>query len=186
MYSTGTVTTTANSTKLVGAGTKWLNNINRVSAEQAIQIQIGTTVHNNSIQSIQSDTELTLNFPIPTAATGAKYVILTMMVHSVSDAMNKIVSMNVSNVQFSDILTRWMTEQGIITVTLPDQTTQQLRTTKEMDKQLDGKFDKTGGTITSHITVEGNIQSNTGKVTANLASATGIQLDGTGEIAKIR
>nr|ELR5167149.1 hypothetical protein [Providencia rettgeri] len=150
MYSTGTVTTTANSTKLVGAGTKWLNNINRVSAEQAIQIQIGTTVHNNSIQSIQSDTELTLNFPIPTAATGAKYVILTTMVHSVSDAMNKIVSMNVSNVQFSDILTRWMTEQGIITVTLPDQTTQQLRTTKEMDKQLDGKLDKTGGQITKN------------------------------------
>ncbi|MCB6144338.1 hypothetical protein LHK12_05455 [Providencia rettgeri] len=69
-YNIGTVTTTANSTKLVGTGTKWLNNINRVSAEQAIQIQIGTTVHNNSIQSIQSDTELTLNFPLPTAATG--------------------------------------------------------------------------------------------------------------------
>lgn len=145
MYSTGTVTTTANSTKLVGTNTKWLNNINRVSAEQAIQIQIGTTVHNNSIHSIQSDTELTLNFPLPTAATGAKYVILTTMVHSVSDAMNKIVSMNGANVQFSDILTRWMTEQGIITVTLPDQTTQQLRTTKEMDKQLDGKVDKTTG-----------------------------------------
>ncbi|EPP6702001.1 hypothetical protein AB7185_04480 [Providencia rettgeri] len=142
MYSTGTVTTTANSTKLVGTNTKWLNNINRVSAEQAIQIQIGTTVHNNSIQSIQSDTELTLNFPLPTSATGAKYVILTTMVHSVSDAMNKIVSMNGANVQFSDILTRWMTEQGIITVTLPDQTTQQLRTTKEMDKQLDGKLNK--------------------------------------------
>ncbi|WP_247605221.1 hypothetical protein [Providencia rettgeri] len=142
MYNTGTVTTTANSTKLVGTGTKWLNNINRVSAEQAIQIQIGTTVHNNSIQSIQSDTELTLNFPLPAAATGAKYVILTTMVHSVSDAMNKIVSMNGANVQFSDILTRWMTEQGIITVTLPDQTTQQLRTTKEMDKQLDGKLNK--------------------------------------------
>ncbi|MDI7238339.1 hypothetical protein [Providencia huaxiensis] len=150
MYSTGTVTTTANSTKLVGTGTKWLNNINRVSAEQAIQIQINNTVYNNSIQSIQSDTELTLNFPLPTAATGAKYVILTTMVHSVSDAMNKIVSMNGANVQFSDILTRWMTEQGIITVTLPDQTTQQLRTTKEMDKQLDGKLDKTGGTITQN------------------------------------
>ncbi|BBV05714.1 hypothetical protein [Providencia rettgeri] len=152
MYSTGTVTTTANSTKLVGTGTKWLNNINRVSAEQAIQIQINNTVHNNSIHSIQSDTELTLNFPLPTATTGAKYVILTTMVHSVSDAMNKIVSMNGANVQFSDILTRWMTEQGIITVTLPDQTTQQLRTTKEMDKQLDGKFDKAGGTVTGPTT----------------------------------
>ncbi|MEQ5204416.1 hypothetical protein ABN228_18100 [Providencia rettgeri] len=156
MYSTGTVTTTANSTKLVGTNTKWLNNINRVSAEQAIQIQIGTTVHNNSIHSIQSDTELTLNFPLPTSVTGAKYVILTTMVHSVSDAMNKIVSMNGANVQFSDILTRWMTEQGIITVTLPDQTTQQLRTTKEMDKQLDGKFDKdnisqTAGSSTVHV-----------------------------------
>ncbi|HIE0660091.1 TPA: hypothetical protein ACXJEZ_002607 [Providencia rettgeri] len=147
MYSTGTVTTTANSTKLVGTGTKWLNNINRVSAEQAIQIQIDNTVYNNSIHSIQSDTELTLNFPLPTAATGGKYVILTTMVHSASDAMNKIVAMQVANVQFSDILTRWMTEQGIITVTLPDQTTQQLRTTKEMDKQLDGKLDKTGGVI---------------------------------------
>ncbi|MDK7756305.1 hypothetical protein [Providencia rettgeri] len=156
MYNTGTVTTTANSTKLVGTGTKWLNNINRVSAEQAIQIQIGTTVHNNSIQSIQSDTELTLNFPLPAAATGAKYVILTTMVHSVSDAMNKIVSMNVSNVQFSDILTRWMTEQGIITVTLPDQTTQQLRTTKEMDKQLDGKFDKSGGKISGPTSFSSN------------------------------
>ncbi|MEZ2893146.1 phage tail fiber protein [Providencia rettgeri] len=155
MYNTGTVTTTANSTKLVGTGTKWLNNINRVSAEQAIQIQIGTTVHNNSIQSIQSDTELTLNFPLPTAVTGAKYVILTTMVHSVSDAMNKIVSMNGANVQFSDILMRWMTEQGIITVTLPDQTTQQLRTTKEMDKQLDGKFDKAGGETSGNVTVKG-------------------------------
>lgn len=185
MYNTGTVTTTANSTKLVGAGTKWLNNINRVSAEQAIQIQIGTTVHNNSIQSIQSDTELTLNFPLPTAVTGAKYVILTTMVHSVSDAMNKIVSMNGANVQFSDILTRWMTEQGIITVTLPDQTTQQLRTTKEMDKQLDGKFDKTGGKINGNISTEGVIESykTITSITPNLA---GLMLDATGDAPIIK
>ncbi|WP_285317166.1 hypothetical protein [Providencia rettgeri] len=175
-YNIGTVTTTANSTKLVGTGTKWLNNINRVSAEQAIQIQIGNTVYNNSIQSIQSDTELTLNFPLPTAATGAKYVILTTMVHSVSDAMNKIVSMNGANVQFSDILTRWMTEQGIITVTLPDQTTQQLRTTKEMDKQLDGKFDKTGGAISGDVTFSKNaIKSTKGTHTLPAKSGTLIQ-----------
>ncbi|MGY0377746.1 pyocin knob domain-containing protein [Providencia sp. PROV170] len=177
MYSTGTVTTTANSTKLVGTGTKWLNNINRVSAEQAIQIQINNTVYNNSIQSIQSDTELTLNFPIPTAATGAKYVILTTMVHSVSDAMNKIVTMNGANVQFSDILTRWMTEQGIITVTLPDQTTQQLRTTKEMDKLLDGKFDKNGGTITGDVTFSKNaIKSTKGTHTLPAESGTLMQV----------
>ncbi|MGO2336613.1 phage tail fiber protein, partial [Providencia sp.] len=169
---TGTVTATANSTKLIGTGTKWLNNINRVSVEQAIQIQIGATVHNNSIQSIQSDTELTLNFPLPIAAAAAKYVILTTMVHSVSDAMNKIVSMNGSNVQFSDILTRWMTEQGIITVTLPDQTTQQLRTTKEMDKQLDGKFDKAGGTISGELTLTGKLKTLGGELVAQKQGTT--------------
>ncbi|MEX0438159.1 hypothetical protein KDV52_06120 [Providencia rettgeri] len=180
MYNTGTVTTTANSTKLVGTNTKWLNNINRVSAEQAIQIQIDNTVYNNSIHSIQSDTELTLNFPLPIAATGAKYVILTTMVHSVSDAMNKIVSMNVSNVQFSDILTRWMTEQGIITVTLPDQTTQQLRTTKEMDKQLDGKFDKAGGEVSGELKVKANIQAINAVLQAiHTESGVSMQLDAT-------
>ncbi|MCL8621982.1 hypothetical protein NAB32_19330, partial [Proteus mirabilis] len=46
------------------------------------------------------------------------------------------------NVQFSDILNRWATESGTITVTLPDGTTQQLRTAKEMDKLLDGKLNQ--------------------------------------------
>ncbi|EPH3101998.1 cell envelope integrity protein TolA [Providencia stuartii] len=186
MYNAGTVTTTANSTKLIGTNTKWKDNNSRVSAEQVILIQNGSTIYINSIASIQSNTEITLSFPVPASVSNAPYQILTTMVNSVSDAANKIVAMNVSNVQFSDILNRWATESGTITVTLPDGTTQQLRTAKEMDKQLDGKVDKTGGTISSHITVEGNIQSNTGKITANLASATGIQLDGTGEIAKIR
>lgn len=142
MYRTGTVTTTANSTKLVGTGTKWLNNINLVSAGQVIQIQIGNTVYDNSIQLVKSDTELTLNFPIPIAATNATYVILTTMIHSASDALNKMVALNTDNVQFSDILNRMMTESGVITVTLRDGTEIQLRTEKERDRLLDGKFDK--------------------------------------------
>ncbi|WP_404932902.1 hypothetical protein [Providencia rettgeri] len=85
--------------------------------------------------------------------------------------------MNVSNVQFSDILTRWMTEQGIITVTLPDQTTQQLRTTKEMDKQLDGKFDKSGGTISGDVTFSKNaIKSTKGTHTLPAGSGTLMQV----------
>ncbi|MEY1390556.1 cell envelope integrity protein TolA [Providencia stuartii] len=139
MYNVGTVTTTANSTKLVGVGTKWKDNNSRVSAEQVILIQNGATIYINSIASIQSNTEITLSFPVPASVSNAPYQILTTMVNSVSDAANKIVAMNVSNVQFSDILNRWATESGTITVTLPDGTTQQLRTAKEMDKQLDGK-----------------------------------------------
>ncbi|EPK8021676.1 hypothetical protein KKI84_002823 [Providencia rettgeri] len=177
MYSTGTVTTTANSTKLVGTGTKWKDNNSRVSAEQVILIQNGSTIYINSIASIQSNTEITLSFPVPASVSNAPYQILTTMVNSVSDAANKIVAMNVANVQFSDILNRWATESGTITVTLPDGTTQQLRTAKEMDKLLDGKFDKAGGTISGDVTFSKNaIKSTKGMHTLPAQSGTLMQV----------
>ncbi|MEY0948875.1 pyocin knob domain-containing protein [Providencia manganoxydans] len=145
MYNIGTVTATANSTKLVGTGTKWKENINLVLPMQSLQIQIGNTVHNNSIHSIQSNTELTLNFPLPASQTGAKYVIFTTTMDSISAAANAIVAMNVSNVQFSDIQNRIMTETGVIDVKLPDGTVRKTRTEAERDKLLDGKVDKTTG-----------------------------------------
>ncbi|WP_283125254.1 hypothetical protein [Providencia stuartii] len=143
MYNIGTVTTTANSTKLIGVGTKWKENINLVLPMQMIQIQIGNTVHNNSIHSIQSNTELTLNFPLPAAQTGAKYVIFTTTMDSISAAANAIVAMNVSNVQFSDIQNRIMTESGVIDIKLPDGTVRKTRTEAERDKLLDGKLNVT-------------------------------------------
>ncbi|MCW2254377.1 WD40 repeat protein [Providencia alcalifaciens] len=161
MYSTGKITTTANNTKVIGTNTKWKDNNSLVSPEQVILIQNGATIYINSIASIQSNTEMTLSFPVPAAIKDATYNILTTMVHSVSDAANKIVAMNNANVQFSDILHRWATETGTITVTLPDGTTQQLRTAKEMDKQLDGKENgnrfKTIATNVSISPPEGNI-----------------------------
>ncbi|MER1799968.1 hypothetical protein [Proteus mirabilis] len=177
MYNTGTVTTTANSTKLVGVGTKWKDNNSRVSAEQVILIQNGATIYINSIASIQSNTEITLSFPVPASVSNAPYQILTTMVNSVSDAANKIVAMNVANVQFSDILNRWATESGTITVTLPDGTTQQLRTAKEMDKLLDGKFDKAGGAISGDVTFSKNaIKSTNGTHTLPNKSGTLMQV----------
>lgn len=167
MYNVGTVTTTANSTKLIGTGTKWKENNSRVSAEQVILIQNGATIYINSIASIQSNTEITLSFPAPASVSNAPYQILTTMVNSVSDAANKIVAMNVANVQFSDILNRWATESGTITVTLPDGTTQQLRTAKEMDRLLDGKLDKSGnGEINGSLDVKGLVVSRTGKMSS--------------------
>ncbi|MER5137992.1 phage tail fiber protein [Providencia stuartii] len=178
MYNVGTVTTTANSTKLIGMGTKWKENINLVLPMQMIQIQIGNTVHNNSIHSIQSNTELTLNFPIPTAQTGAKYVIFTTTMDSISAAANAIVAMNSSNVQFSDIQNRIMTESGVIDVKLPDGTVRKTRTEAERDKQLDGKFDKAGGTITGALTSTGNITSNGDVIQViNMKNNQAIQLD---------
>ncbi|KPD02532.1 hypothetical protein [Moellerella wisconsensis] len=102
---------------------------------------------------------MTLSFPVLVTVKDATYNILTPMIHSVSDAANKIVAMNNANVQFSDILNRWATETGTITVTLPDGTKQQLRTAKKMDKQLGGKFEKAGGTVTGSLTLGGNLTS---------------------------
>ncbi|MDX7495573.1 hypothetical protein SJ496_21850, partial [Providencia stuartii] len=114
---------------------------------------------------------------VPASVSNAPYQILTTMVNSVSDAANKIVAMNVSNVQFSDILNRWATESGTITVTLPDGTTQQLRTAKEMDKLLDGKFDKAGGTISGDVTFSKNaIKSTKGTHTLPAESGTLMQV----------
>ncbi|WP_272514152.1 phage tail fiber protein, partial [Providencia sp. PROV187] len=146
-------------------------------AEQVILIQNGATIYINSIASIQSNTEIILSFPVPASVSNAPYQILTTMVNSVSDAANKIVAMNVSNVQFSDILNRWATESGTITVTLPDGTTQQLRTAKEMDKLLDGKFDKAGGTISGDVTFSKNaIKSTKGTHTLPAESGTLMQV----------
>nr|ELR5148847.1 hypothetical protein [Providencia rettgeri] len=144
----GTVTTTANSNKLVGTGTKWKENINGIQPQQVIQIIVGGIVYNSSIQSIESDTTLTLNFPFHAAVKDAKYVILTTMVNSVSSAANYMVALNTSNMHARDVANDWMTKDGVIPMTAPDGTKVNLRTAKEMDKQLDGKFDKTGGTIT--------------------------------------
>ncbi|MEY1029879.1 hypothetical protein AB7202_05700 [Providencia stuartii] len=144
---------------------------------QMIQIQIGNTVHNNSIHSIQSNTELTLNFPIPTAQTGAKYVIFTTTMDSISAAANAIVAMNSSNVQFSDIQNRIMTESGVIDVKLPDGTVRKTRTEAERDKLLDGKLDKTGGTISGDVTFSKNaVKSTKGTHTLPAQSGTLMQV----------
>lgn len=177
MYNIGTVRTTANSTKLVGTGTKWKENINLVLPMQSLQVQIGNTVYNNSIHSIQSDTELTLNFPLPASQAGAKYVIFTTTMDSISAAANAIVAMNVSNVQFSDIQNRIMTETGVIDVKLPDGTVRKTRTEAERDKLLDGKFDKAGGTISGDVTFSKNaIKSTKGTHTLPAKSGTLMQV----------
>ncbi len=176
MYNIGTVTTTANSNKLVGTGTKWKENINGIQPQQVIQIVVGGIVYNSSIQSIESDTAITLNFPFHAAVKDAKYVILTTMVNSVSSAANYMVALNTSNMHARDVANDWMTKDGIIPMTAPDGTKVNLRTAKEMDKQLDGKLDKTGGGITGAVTTKGAITSDGGVITSKNANGNVAQL----------
>ncbi|BBV04221.1 hypothetical protein [Providencia rettgeri] len=142
IYEIGTISTKANDPKITGKNTLWKNSVTKVSVGQIILIQSGNTIYQNSIRSVESDTQMTLSFPVPVALTDVKYVISITMIGSVSDGVNKATEMVTESYQLMMILNRLMTESGVIKVVLPDGTEMQLRTEKERDRLLDGKFDK--------------------------------------------
>ncbi|WP_239466025.1 hypothetical protein [Providencia rettgeri] len=151
IYEIGTISTKANDPKITGKNTLWKNSVTKVSVGQIILIQSGNTIYQNSIRSVESDTQMTLSFPSPVALTDVKYVISITMIGSVSDGVNKATAMVTESYQLMMILNRLMTESGVIKVVLPDGTEMQLRTEKERDRLLDGKVDKAGGTLTGAI-----------------------------------
>ncbi|EOF5039197.1 hypothetical protein NQL38_000947 [Providencia rettgeri] len=162
IYEIGTISTKANAPKITGKNTLWKNSVTKVSVGQIILIQSGNTIYQNSIRSVESDTQMTLSFPVPVALTDVKYVISITMIGSVSDGVNKATAMVTESYQLMMILNRLMTESGVIKVVLPDGTEMQLRTEKERDRLLDGKFDKAGGEVL------GTIKLLAGSVTAPL------------------
>ncbi|HHN8582621.1 TPA: hypothetical protein ACRR2I_003124, partial [Providencia rettgeri] len=157
IYEIGTISTKANDPKITGKNTLWKNSVTKVSVGQIILIQSGNTIYQNSIRSVESDTQMTLSFPVPVALTDVKYVISITMIGSVSDGVNKSTSMVTESYQLMMILNRLMTESGVIKVVLPDGTEMQLRTEKERDRLLDGKLDKAGGTLSNHLSVIGRV-----------------------------
>ncbi|MBN6362153.1 hypothetical protein JZM27_13015 [Providencia huaxiensis] len=153
MYNIGTVSTTANSPKITGTGTRWKDNTTLISVGQVVLIENGSNLLINSIYSIESNTALTLAFPVSAKLTNAKYIILTTMIDSISDGVNKATAQVIASEVYTEILNQWMTAQGAIDVELPTGQKIKLRTVAEMDKQLDGKFDKAGGDINGRVTV---------------------------------
>lgn len=156
MYNIGTVTTTANSPKITGTGTRWKDNTTLISVGQVVLIENGSNLLINSIYSIESNTELTLAFPVSAKLTNVKYIILTTMIDSISDGVNKATAQVIASEVYTEILNQWMTAQGTIDVELPTGQKIKLRTVAEMDKQLDGKFDKAGGAISGDVTFSKN------------------------------
>ncbi|MBV2190293.1 hypothetical protein [Providencia rettgeri] len=176
MYNIGTVSTTANSPKITGTGTRWKDNTTLVSVGQVVLIENGSNLLINSIYSIESNTALTLAFPVSAKLTNAKYIILTTMIDSISDGVNKATAQVIASEVYTEILNQWMTAQGAIDVELPTGQKIKLRTVAEMDKQLDGKFDKTGGAISGDVTFSKNaIKSTKGTHTLPAKSGTLIQ-----------
>lgn len=169
MYNIGTVTTTANSTKIMGTGTRWKDNTNLISVGQVIVIKNDTSgLPNevNTIYSIESNTELTLALPVSAKLTNAKYAISTTMIDSISDGVNKATAQVIASEMFTDIFTELMTGTGTLDFELPNGQKVKLRTEAERDKLLDGKFDKTGGDISGPVVVNGYLTGSKGRVSS--------------------
>ncbi|WP_336192873.1 hypothetical protein [Providencia stuartii] len=176
MYNIGTVTTTTNSPKIIGTGTRWKDNTNLISVGQVIVIKNDTSgLPNevNTIYSIESNTELTLAFPVSAKLTNAKYAISTTMIDSISDGVNKATAQVIASEIFTDIFTELMTGTGTLDFELPNGQKVKLRTEAERDKLLDGKFDKAGGTVNGAVTVTGLITAKDGTIQAKAAQAEG-------------
>ncbi|MEX5855332.1 pyocin knob domain-containing protein [Providencia huaxiensis] len=155
MYNIGTVTTTANSPKITGTGTRWKDNTTLVSVGQIVLIENGSTLIINCIDSIESNTTLTLGFPVSVKLTNVKYRILTTMIDSISDGVNKATAQVIASEIFTDIFTELMTGTGTLDFELPNGQKVKLRTENEKDKLLDGKLDKTGGEVSGNLSVTG-------------------------------
>lgn len=180
MYNIGTVSTTANSPKITGTGTRWKDNTTLISVGQVVLIENGSNLLINSIYSIESNTALTLAFPVSAKLTNAKYIILTTMIDSISDGVNKATAIAIASEVYTDILNQWMTVQGTIDVELPTGQKIKLRTVAEMDKQLEGKLDKTGGEVSGELKVKANIQAINAVLQAiHTESGVSMQLDST-------
>ncbi|MGG4662921.1 pyocin knob domain-containing protein [Providencia vermicola] len=147
MYDIGTVTTTANSPKITGTGTRWKDNTTLVSVGQVIVIKSGsanTPNELNVIYSIENNTSLTLKFPVSAKLTNATYTIATTMIDSISDGVNKATAQVIASEIFTDIFTELMTGTGTLEFELPNGQKVKLRTEHEKDKLLDGKLNSSG------------------------------------------
>ncbi|MTC51633.1 hypothetical protein GKR59_18625 [Providencia alcalifaciens] len=150
IYQTGTIATTAGQTKIKGTGTRWKDNLAGISEGCPISYLINNTVFMNTVLSVNSDTEINLNYPVPVAATAAKYQITTFVLDSMSDGVRKMLANQQYIQYFLRNMDAWMTQDGIVEVKTPTGETVRLESLVELQKQIDGKLNRTGGTITKN------------------------------------
>ncbi|HHR6021124.1 TPA: hypothetical protein ACS787_000789 [Providencia alcalifaciens] len=150
IYQTGTITTTAGQTKIKGTGTRWKDNLAGISEGCPISYLINNTVFMNTVLSVNSDTEINLTYPVPVAASAAKYQIATFVLDSMSDGVRKMLANQQYIQYFLRNMDAWMTQDGIVEVKTPTGETVKLESLVELKKQMDNKLDKTGGTITKN------------------------------------
>ncbi len=156
MYTAGTISGTKGSNKITGKSTQWLSNLYNILEGQVIVIYTPTSSNSYSIKSIKSNTEIELSKPLYDAFTNATYEIFTTIDNTTSDAAVKIAQSINRNNEFMGLMNQWTTGTGTVTVNWGGEQVK-LTTVDQMNKNIDGKFDKKGGEITGNIDAGGGI-----------------------------
>ncbi|QLR06011.1 hypothetical protein [Providencia rettgeri] len=175
IYQTGTITTTAGQTKIKGTGTRWKDNLAGISEGCPISYLINNTVFMNTVLSVNSDTEINLTYPVPVAASAAKYQIATFVLDSMSDGVRKIAANQLYIEYFLRNMDTWLTQDGIVEVKTPTGETVKLESIIALKKMIDGKFDKTGGAVKGRIDADSVITAS--QLTAKTPQDSALQLN---------
>ncbi|HEF8785144.1 TPA: hypothetical protein QH450_002058 [Providencia alcalifaciens] len=154
IYQTGTIKTTAGQTKITGTGTRWKDNLNGISEGCPISYLINNVVYMNTVLSVNSDTEINLTYPVPVAASAAKYQIATFVLDSMSDGVRKMLANQQYIQYFLRNMDTWMTQDGIVEVKTPTGETVKLESIIALKKLIDGKLSTSGGVINGGLQVK--------------------------------
>lgn len=158
IYQTGTIATTAGQTKIKGTGTRWKDNLAGISEGCPISYLINNVVYMNTVLSVNSDTEINLTYPVPVAASAAKYQIATFVLDSMSDGVRKMLANQQYIQYFLRNMDTWLTQDGIVEIKTPTGETVKLESIIALKKLIDGKFDKSGGNVDGYVVANKHIQ----------------------------
>lgn len=156
-YKIGTIAATNGSKIITGTGTQFTNSLNGVSAGRMLLLPAAGTVQVYEIESVQSDTQLTLVSAYTGATgTGKAYAIPTSPAVSIEQFAHEFAS---TLAYYQQQLSGWqqiLTGTGNVTLTTPDGQTVTVRSQKAWDDALNGKvtgvkqtgpFDATAGSL---------------------------------------
>lgn len=140
-YKTGSITATSGSKIITGAGTQFTNPLNGVSAGRMLLLPGAGTVQIYEIESVQSDTQLTLVSAFSgTTGSGKLYAIPASPTVSIEQFAHEFAS---TLAYYQQQLQGWqsiLTGTGNITLTTPDGQTVTVRSQAEWDRLLNTKM----------------------------------------------
>lgn len=139
-YKTGTIAATNGSKIITGTGTQFTNSLNGVSAGRMLLLPAAGTVQIYEIESVQSDTQLTLVSAFTGATgTGKAYAIPTSPAVSIEQFAHEFAS---TLAYYQQQLSGWQqiqTGTGNVTLTTPDGQSVTVRSQAAWDTALNGK-----------------------------------------------